>query len=79
MNDVPLSLIDPTEKTESRVAGKERTLNAYFSAPLANYPQHYERSEGLLGVRMQQNMDITGLHMLQPYDPDRVPLFLSMA
>jgi len=74
-SDVTLSLIDPSEKTKSRVAGKERTLDADFSAPLAYYPQHIEMLEGLMGaVRVQQHMNITGLYMLQPYDPDRIPL-----
>ncbi len=74
-NDVTLSLIDPSEKTTSRVAGKDRTLDADFSAPLAYYPQHSEMLEGLLGaIRVQQHMSITGLYMLEPYDPDRIPL-----
>lgn len=74
-NDVTLSLIDPTERTKGRVAGKDRTLDADFSAPLAYYPQHNEMLEGLLGaIRVQQHMSITGLYMLQPYDPDRIPL-----
>ena len=74
-DDVTLSLIDPTEKTKSRVAAKDRTLDADFSAPLAYYPQHNEMLEGLLGaIRVQQHMKITGLYMLQPYDPDRIPL-----
>ena len=74
-NDVTLSLIDPTEKTKGRVAGKERSLDADFSAPLAYYPQQNEMLEGLLGaIRVQQHMSITGLYMLQPYDPDRIPL-----
>jgi pimeloyl-ACP methyl ester carboxylesterase len=74
-NDVTLSLIDPTEKPKARLAGKERTLDADFSAPLAYYPQHNEILEGLLGaIRVQQHMSITGLYMLEPYDPDRIPL-----
>jgi hypothetical protein len=74
-SDVTLSLIDPSEKTKNRVAGKERTLDADFSAPLAYYPQHNEMLEGLLGaIRVQQHMNMTGLYMLQPYDPDRIPL-----
>lgn len=76
-DDVTLSLIDPTERTKGRVAGKDRTLDADFSAPLAYYPQHNEMLEGLLGaIRVQQHMNITGLYMLQPYDPERIPLVL---
>jgi pimeloyl-ACP methyl ester carboxylesterase len=74
-SDVTLSLIDPTEKTKARVAGRERTLDADFSAPLAYYPQQNEFLEGLMGaLRVQNHMGITGLYMLEPYDPDRIPL-----
>ncbi|RPJ35054.1 MAG: hypothetical protein EHM17_04085 [Verrucomicrobiaceae bacterium] len=74
-NEATLSLIDPTEKTKARVAGRERTLDADFSAALAYYPQKSELIEGLMGaLRVQKHMGITGLYMLQPYDPDRIPL-----
>lgn len=74
-NDATLSLIDPTEKTKDTVAGKDRTLHADFSAPLAYYPQKSELVEGLMGaLRVSQYMDITGLYTLEPYDPDRIPL-----
>jgi pimeloyl-ACP methyl ester carboxylesterase len=73
--EVTISLIDPTEQTQARVAGRERALEADFSAPMAYYPQRSELWEGLMGAfRVQQHMGITGLYMLQPYDPDRVPL-----
>jgi len=74
-NEVTLSLIDPTEKTKARIAGKDRTLDADFSAPLAYYPQKSELWEGLMGaIRVSDYMKTTGLYMLQPYDPDRIPL-----
>lgn len=74
-NDVTLTLIDPTEKTKSAVAGHERLLDADFSAPLAYYPQKSELWEGLMGaIRVADYMKTTGLYMLQPYDPDRIPL-----
>ena len=73
--DVTLSLIDPTEQTKSRIAGKERTLDADFSAALAYYPQQSELWTGLMGaLRVSEHMKTTGLYMLQPYDPDRIPL-----
>ncbi|MCU0751454.1 MAG: alpha/beta hydrolase [Akkermansiaceae bacterium] len=73
--DVTLSLIDPTAKTKARIAGRERALDADFSAPLAYYPQKSEFVEGLMGaLRVQNHMGITGLYMLEPYDPDRIPL-----
>lgn len=73
--DVTLSLIDPTEQTKSRIAGRERSLDADFSAALAYYPQQSELWTGLMGaLRVSEYMKTTGLYMLQPYDPDRVPL-----
>ncbi len=74
-NDATLTLVDPTVKTCSRVAGKDRALDADFSAPLAYYPQKSELWEGFMGaVNVQNHMGITGLYMLQPYDPDRIPV-----
>ena len=73
--EVTLSLIDPIEKTKSRIAGGERTLDADFSAPLAYYPQKSELWEGLMGaIRVTDYMKTTGLYMLEPYDPERIPL-----
>ena len=70
-----LSLIDPSEKTKTRVAGADRSLGADFSAPLAYYPQKSEYWEGIMGaIRVSDYMKTTGLYMLQPYDPDRIPL-----
>ena len=74
-DEVTLSLIDPTEKTKSRLSGHERTLDADFSAALAYYPQQSELWTGLMGaLRVSEHMKTTGLYMLQPYDPDRIPL-----
>lgn len=74
-NDVTLTLIDPAEKAKARVAGRERNIDADFSAPLAYYPQKSELWEGLVGaVRASRRMGTTGLYMLQPYDPERIPL-----
>ena len=74
-DEAVLTLIDPTVKTKSRVAGKDRPLEADFSAPLAYYPQKNDLLEGFMGaLRVSEHMDITGLYMLEPYDPDRIPL-----
>jgi hypothetical protein len=73
--DVTLTLLDPTKKTKARIAGSERSLDADFSAPLAYYPQQSELWNGLMGaIRVSQYMKTTGLYMIQPYDPDRIPL-----
>jgi len=74
-NEVTLSLIDPTVKTKARIASRDRTLDADFSAPLAHYPHESELWNGLMGaIHADKNMGITGLYELQPYDPERIPL-----
>lgn len=73
--DATLTLVDPSEDPKARVKGGERTLDADFSAPLAYYPQRSEFWTGLMGaLRVSHHMGTTGLYMLQPYDPDRIPL-----
>jgi hypothetical protein len=73
--DVTLSLVDPTKQAKARVAGKERGLDADFSAPLAYYPHQSELWQGLMGaIRVSEHMKTTGLYMLEPHDPDRIPL-----
>lgn len=73
--EVTVSLIDPTRKSTGLAAGEYRPLAADFSAPLAYYPQKSELWDGLMGaMRVSEYMDITGLYMLEPYDPDRIPL-----
>jgi len=73
--DATLTLVDPSEDPKVRFKGAERTLDADFSAPLAYYPQRSEFWTGLMGaLRVTHYMGTTGLYMLQPYDPDRIPL-----
>lgn len=74
-NEAVLTLVDPTLKTKSRIAGKDRSLEADYSAPLAYYPQKNELVEGFMGaLRVSDYMNITGLYSVEPYDPDRIPL-----
>lgn len=73
--DATLTLRDPGEVPTARVAGRERPLHADFSAPLAYYPAVNELFAGLMGaLRVNDYMSTTGLYLLQPYDPDRIPL-----
>ena len=73
--DVTLTLFDPGKKPQARVAGTERVLEADFTAPLAYYPQRSEFWNGLMGaIHVNAYMGTTGLYMLEPYDPDRIPL-----
>ena len=74
-HDATLTLINPTEQPRFPVGGAVRTLEADYAAPLAYYPRQAETWNGLMGaLRVEQHMDKTGLFMMQPYDPDRIPL-----
>jgi hypothetical protein len=74
-SEVTLTLHDPGVKTKARVAGAERPLEADFSAPLAYYPATSELWNGLMGaIRVSEYMGKSGLFMLQPYEPDRIPV-----
>ncbi|MCW1923840.1 alpha/beta hydrolase [Luteolibacter arcticus] len=73
--EATLTLIDPVERPKFAVAGKERVMDADFSAPLAYYPQKSELWNGLMGAfRVTHYMGNTGLYQLEPYDRDRIPL-----
>lgn len=76
-SDVTLSLIDPTARTATRIAGRNLILEADFTAPLAYLPQDSEIWEGLRGALFAADvMGTTGLYKSQPYDADRIPLIL---
>ncbi|MDR3404817.1 MAG: alpha/beta fold hydrolase [Chthoniobacter sp.] len=76
-HDATLTLRDPVKQPTAHVAGVERPLAADFSAPLAYYPAPSETLTGLMGaLRVSNFMDQTGLFMMQPYDPDRIPVIL---
>ena len=73
--DVTLTLYDPGKKPKARVGGAERMLEADFTAPLNFYPHQSEFWNGLMGaIHVKSYMGTTGLYMLQPYDPDRIPV-----
>ena len=73
--DVTLTLYDPGKKPKARVGGTERKLEADFTAPLNYYPHQSEFWNGLMGaIHVKSYMGTTGLYMLQPYDPDRIPV-----
>ena len=74
-HEVLLTLLDPSVRKSTRVAGIERPLAADFSAPLAAYPQGSELWHGIMGaLRVEQYMSRMGLFMVRPYDPDRIPV-----
>jgi len=74
-HDATLALRDPSAQPTATVNGAVRPLDADFSAPLAYYPSVNELIAGLMGaINVSGHMDQTGIYMLQPYDPKRIPL-----
>jgi pimeloyl-ACP methyl ester carboxylesterase len=74
-HDAVLALRDPTKQPKAPVAGATRPLAADFSAPLAYYPAVNETIAGLMGaLRVSDYMSTTGMYMLEPYDPDKIPV-----
>ena len=74
-SNATLELFDPSEKRMGSLAGSSKPLEGDLSAPLAYYPVTSELWYGLMGaVRVGEHMNSMGLYMLQPYDPDRIPL-----
>ncbi len=50
-------------------------LAADFTAPYAWYPRRSELIAGFMAmIRMEEYLGFTGLYMLQPYDPNRIPV-----
>jgi hypothetical protein len=75
VHNATLALFDPTRRETIRVADAQRPLAADFGAPLAYYPD-----PKLLGfaamVRPAKYEERAGLYMLEPYDPNRIPVVL---
>jgi triacylglycerol esterase/lipase EstA (alpha/beta hydrolase family) len=71
-----LALRRPAKQLTATVGGKVRPLAANFSAPLSYYPPPASLMfAGFLGGLKDSNYPApTGLYLLQPYDPDRIPL-----
>ena len=75
VRDATLALYDPTRRETIRLAGAERPLAADFGAPLAYYPKL--KLAGFMAMLRPANYEKrAGLYMLEPYDPDRIPVIL---
>jgi len=75
MRDATLTLYDPTRRDTVRVAGALQLLAADFAAPFAYYPE--PGSLGFMAMLRPANYEArAGLYMLEPYDPDRIPVVL---
>jgi pimeloyl-ACP methyl ester carboxylesterase len=74
-HDATLTLHDPEKQPSAIVAGVTRPLQADFSAPLAYYPGVHDFLVGILAAMHVNNfIGQTGLYMLEPHDPDRIPI-----
>lgn len=74
-HEVTLTLNDPIKRDEVRLDGVSRPLAGDFTAPLAYYPHRNEFLFGLLAmIYTDRYTSQAGLYMLQPYDPDKIPL-----
>lgn len=75
--DAVLTLSDPAERRTARLRGRTAPLAADFTAPLAQHPMRSELWQGLMGlIHVEKYLGKTGLYMLHPYDPDRIPVIL---
>ena len=76
MRDATLTLYDPTRCETVRVAGAQRPLAADFGAPLAYYPDPGLLLGFMAMLRPANYEKRAGIYMLEPYDPDRIPVVL---
>ena len=72
--DVTLTLYDPTRRSAVRLAGAQRPLAADFVAPFDYYPNPGLLLGLMAMIRPQTYEQRTGLYLLEPYDPDRIPV-----
>src|SRR5271166_3099283 len=76
VRDATLALYDPTRRDTVRVAGAQRPLAADFGAPLAYYPEPGLLLGFMAMIRPENYENRAGIYMLEPYDPDRIPVIL---
>jgi pimeloyl-ACP methyl ester carboxylesterase len=75
VREVTLTLYDPTRVEMVEISGARRPLASDFHAPLAYY-----RTSSWIGLLAMMRPDTykeeQGLYMVEPYDPDRIPVVL---
>ena len=77
IRQVTLTLNDPSRRTTAPISGERRPLAGDFTAPLAWYPRRSEFWSGLMSmIKVEEHLKETGLYMLAPYDPERIPVIL---
>ena len=74
-NVATLALQHPDKRSVVSIGGKSQPLAADYTAPLARYPQQNELLRGFVSmIRVEKYLRSTGLYMIEPYDPDRIPV-----
>jgi hypothetical protein len=76
VRDATLTLYDPTRWETIRVVGAQRPLAADFGAPLAYYPNPGLLLGFMAMLRPANYEQRAGIYMLEPYDPERIPVVL---
>lgn len=72
-----LALWDPAIQSKSRIKGSQFPLAADFTAPVATLPRRNELWTGFMAmVDAEKYLQKTGLYMIGPYHPDRIPVVL---
>jgi pimeloyl-ACP methyl ester carboxylesterase len=75
IRNATLTLYDPTRKETVRIGGSQQALAADFGAPFSYYPE--STLLGLMAMFRPANYENrAGLYLLEPYDPDRIPVVL---
>jgi len=73
--EVQLELLNPRIQDSVRVANRQYALAADFTAPAAAYAKVNEFWVGFLNmVRGEKTESKSGLYLLEPYDPNRIPV-----
>ena len=73
VRDATLTLYEPSKRQSIQLAGAKRPLDADFTAPIAYYRNPLLL--GLAGMIMPGKYhERTGLYLLEPYDPDQIPV-----
>jgi len=74
---VLVALRDPTVQKTARIDGETQPLAYDLSAPLGNYPRTKAPVLAVRGLlRPDKITQRTGLYMVEPYDPNRIPVVL---
>jgi hypothetical protein len=74
---VLVALHDPTFQQTVQLGGKTQPLAYDLSAPLGHYPRTNAAIVAVRGLlRADKITQRTGLYMVEPFDPDRIPIVL---